>query len=80
MRGSHGMILANFKLLNLLFTVDEFEWEMVWLLTNFIRFSWDILNTGGSMVKSEKLLENLCNKFKEDKFKLVIPGLCRIFN
>lgn len=80
MRGSRGMNLANFELLNLLFPVDEFEWEMVWLLTNFIRFSWDILNAGGSMVKSERLFEDLCNKFMEDKFKLVIPGLCRIFN
>ena len=79
MSSSSAFMYSNFELLNLLPMAKENEGEMVWLVSNFVRYVWDTVQLGGDEANTEKVLKHLKRRFKEDRLRFMLPGLNRVF-
>ena len=62
-----GLLSSNWELLNLLLPRTQFEQEVLWLVTNFVRFVWTRFCSEDSTVPFDKFFGFLTFKYKADK-------------
>ena len=60
-----GLLSSNWELLNLFLPRSQFEQEISWLVSNYVRFVWTYMEN--SVVKFEKFFGFLTFKYKFDK-------------
>ena len=62
-----GLLSSNWELLNLILPSTQFEQEIVWLISNFVRYVWTTCYVGDSDVKLDKFFGFMTFKYKMDK-------------
>ena len=79
--GRDGILISNFSLLNLLLPSTILELDIVWLVTHYVHYVWNMAKDGSGMVSVEKMVKSLSNSWREEKWhlKLQLNGLRRIF-
>jgi hypothetical protein len=62
-----GLLSSNWELLNLILPSTQFEQEIVWLISNYVRYVWTTCYVGDSDVKLDKFFGFMTFKYKMDK-------------
>jgi hypothetical protein len=53
---NHGLLSSNWELLNLFLPRTQFEEEIVWLISTYVNYVWNIVYIENSELKLEKFL------------------------
>ena len=62
-----GLLSSNWELLNFLLPRTQFEQEVLWLISNFVRFAWTKIFGEDSAVGFDKFFGFLRFKYRTDK-------------